>query len=94
GPYSSGGYAPPPATGGGGQQDAWFKPPPPPAPVHVEGGRALILKRDVPVAPNANLLLEAAGPLLLLLGRLRTSLMTANFANLMEQVADAIEEFD
>lgn len=94
GPYSAGGYAPPLSAAESGQQDAWFKPPPPPAPVHVEGGKALILKRDVPVAPNANLLLEAAGPLLLLLGRLRTSLMTANFANLMEQVADAVEEFD
>jgi type VI secretion system protein ImpK len=32
--------------------------------------------------------------MLLLLGRLRTSLMSANFANLMEQMADAITEFD
>lgn len=78
-----------------GQQDSWFTPPPPPPPPSTaSGGKALILKRDVPVAANVNLLLEAAGPLLLLLGRLRTSLMSANFANLMEQVADAIDEFE
>jgi len=94
GSYSAGGYpaAPPPA--GAGQNDSWFTPPPPPPPPTSGGGGALILKRDVPIAANANLLLEAAGPLLLLLGRLRTSLMSANFANLMEQVADAVDEFD
>ena len=53
---------------------AWFTPPPPPPPPSppASGGRALVLKRDVPMAANVNLLLEAAGPLLLLLGRLRT----------------------
>jgi type VI secretion system protein ImpK len=75
--------------------DEWFSPPPPPPPTSgAPGGKALILKRDVPVAANYNPMLEAAGPLLLLLGRLRTSLMRANFANLMEQVADAIEDFE
>lgn len=79
----------------GGQQDAWMNTPPPPPPMAEQGRqRSLILKRDVPIAANANLLLEAAGPVLLLLGRLRTSLMSADFANLMDQVADAIEEFD
>ena len=74
--------------------DEWFSPPPPPPPTSgAAGGKALILKRDVPVAANYNPMLEAAGPLLLL-GRLRTSLMRANFANLMEQVADAIEDFE
>ncbi len=90
-------YAPPPSQPApGGQSDAWFTPPPPPPPPtgNITGGRALVLQRDVPVAANENLLLEAAAPLLLLLGRLRTSLMSANFANLMEQVADAIDEFD
>jgi type VI secretion system protein ImpK len=86
---------PPPPAAGPGAQDSWFTPPPPPPPPSTaQGGRALVLKRDVPVAANVNLLLEAAGPLLLLLGRLRTSLMSANFANLMEQVADSIDEFD
>jgi type VI secretion system protein ImpK len=85
-------YSPQPPPGA---QDSWFTPPPPPPPPSTAGGgRALVLKRDVPVAANVNLFLEAAGPLLLLLGRLRTSLMSANFANLMEQVADSIDEFD
>lgn len=57
-------------------------------------GQALLLKRDVPVAPNENVLLEAAGPILLLFGRLRASLMQARFADLMDQVASAIETFE
>jgi type VI secretion system protein ImpK len=93
-------FTPPPASytptaASGARPDDWFTPPPPPPPIPTTGsGRALILKRDVPVAANENLLLEAAGPLLLLLGRLRVSLMSANFANLMEQVAAAIEDFE
>ncbi len=76
--------------------DDWMHAPPPPPQQQVESGmrRALVLKRDVPVASNENIMIEAGGPLLLLLGRLRTSLMHANFANLMEQVADSIEDFD
>ncbi len=76
--------------------DDWMHAPPPPPPPQNDGGmrKALLLKRDVPVAANENIMIESAGPLLLLLGRLRTSLMHANFANLMEQVADAIEDFD
>lgn len=57
-------------------------------------GQAMLLKRDVPIAPNENILLEAAGPILLLLGRLRASLMHARFADLMDQVASAIEAFE
>lgn len=64
---------------------------PPPTP---EPSRAMILKRDIPIAANDNPAIEAASPILLLLGRLRVSLMRANFANLMDQVADAIDEFD
>jgi type VI secretion system protein ImpK len=64
------------------------------APVLDPGQKPLILKRDVPVAANENVLLEASSPILLLLGRLRVSLMSANFADLMGQVADAIEEFE
>jgi type VI secretion system protein ImpK len=75
--------------------EEWFSAPPPPPPTSAaERPRALVLQRDVPVAANENILLEAASPLLLLLGRLRVQLMHANFANLMDQVADAVEEFD
>jgi type VI secretion system protein ImpK len=46
------------------------------------------------VAPNANPIMRAGQPLLLLLGRLRVALMRASFASLMEQVADAIKFFE
>ena len=46
------------------------------------------------VAPNANPIMRAAGPLLLLLGRLRVALARASFASLMEQVAEAINFFE
>lgn len=65
---------------------------PPPEP--VERQRALVMKRDVVVAPNTNPFLRAAAPLLLLLGRLRVQLATASFSNLMEQVAASIEDFE
>lgn len=46
------------------------------------------------VAPNENPILRAAGPLLLLLGRLRVAALRASFASLMEQVANAIVFFE
>src|SRR5215218_1582944 len=46
------------------------------------------------VAPNANPIMRAAGPLLQLLGRLRVALLRASFASLMGQVAEAIEFFE
>ena len=52
------------------------------------------LRVDDLVAPNANPIMRAAGPLLLLLGRLRVALLRASFASLMEQVADAIKFFE
>jgi type VI secretion system protein ImpK len=56
--------------------------------------QAMVLKRDVPIAPNENIMIEASGPVLLLLGRLRASLMHARFSNLMDQMAEAIDGFD
>ncbi|WP_455958430.1 type VI secretion system protein TssL, long form [Methylorubrum aminovorans] len=53
-----------------------------------------MLKRDIIVAPNRNPYLKAAGPLLLLFGRLRVQLSRASFASLMEQVAAAVEDFE
>jgi type VI secretion system protein ImpK len=55
---------------------------------------APILRVDDLVAPNANPIMRAAGPLLQLLGRLRVALMRASFASLMEQVADAVKFFE
>ena len=68
--------------------------PPPHSPEPGERQRALVMKRDVVVAPNTNPFLRAAAPLLLLLGRLRVQLSTASFSNLMEQVAASIEDFE
>ncbi|ACL57988.1 type VI secretion system protein TssL, long form [Methylobacterium nodulans] len=90
-PFPAPSFAAPPAMG----EDAWARPDPlPPAREPAPPGRALVLRRDVVVAPNENPFLRAAGPLLLLIGRLRVQLSRASFANLMEQVAAAIEEFE
>jgi len=51
-------------------------------------------RADELVAPNANPVMRAAGPLLQLLGRLRIAIARASFASLMEQVADAVEFFE
>jgi type VI secretion system protein ImpK len=53
-----------------------------------------ILRVDDLVAPNANPIMRAAGPLLQLLGRLRVALLRASFAGLMDQVAEAIKFFE
>jgi type VI secretion system protein ImpK len=55
---------------------------------------APVLRIDDLVAPNANPIMRAAGPLLQLLGRLRIALMRVSFASLMEQVADAVKFFE
>jgi type VI secretion system protein ImpK len=55
---------------------------------------APVLRVDDLVAPNANPIMRAAGPLLQLLGRLRVTLLRASFASLMEQVADAVKFFE
>ncbi len=86
-------YPPPPVAPDASSED-WVRTAPVQAPPQDAGQQAMVLKRDVPVAANENVLLEASSPILLLLGRLRVSLMRANFANLMGQVADAIEEFE
>jgi type VI secretion system protein ImpK len=52
------------------------------------------LRVDDLVAPNANPIMRAAGPLLQLLGRLRVALVRASFASLMDQVAEAIKFFE
>jgi type VI secretion system protein ImpK len=80
------------------QLDDWASPEaaprPPPETGVGERARALVMKRDVVVAPNANPLLRSAAPLMLLLGRLRVQLSTASFSNLMEQVASSIEDLE
>ncbi len=70
--------------------------PPPAAPRRGEppGGQQYVLRRSELDAPNESPMMRAAGPLLLLLGRLRANLVHAPSAQLMEQVAQAIQEFE
>lgn len=56
--------------------------------------RPIDLRLDELAAPHENPIMRAAGPLLLLLGRLRVALMRASFATLMDQVAGAITFFE
>ena len=75
-------------------QEGWIATPPQqeiqPEPVH----KAPDLNIEELAAPNANPIIRAAQPLLLLLGRLRVAVMRASYASLMGQVADAIIFFE
>jgi type VI secretion system protein ImpK len=84
-------YAPAPGTHA---PEEWIQSAAPaPAPA-ASGYAAPTLRVDDLVAPNANPIMRAAGPLLQLLGRLRVALLRASFASLMEQVAEAIKFFE
>jgi type VI secretion system protein ImpK len=85
-------YAPPSAPVNP-NTDEWIATPTPAAVPMVEA-HAPDLKIDEIVAPNENPILRSAGPLLLMLGRLRVALARASFASLMEQVAEAIKFFE
>ena len=89
-PQSSG-YAPPPTTH---TPEDWVSTPTIPQQPRFTEPAAPMLRVDELVAPNANPIMRAAGPLLQLLGRLRVALMRASFASLMEQVADAVKFFE
>lgn len=84
-----------PEPGGGGDDWIAARPPaassgagPPPLP------QAQGLRFDDLAAPNPNPIMRSAGPLLLLLGRLRVAALRASFASLMEQVAEAVKFFE
>ena len=83
----------PPAAPGNLNPDEWISSQPQ-APQPIVQARAPEVRIDELVAPNENPILRSAGPLLLLLGRLRVALARASFASLMEQVADAIKFFE
>jgi len=84
-------YAPAPTTPGA---EEWIRSAAPqPAQVPLEAQKPTLRVDDL-VAPNANPIMRAGGPLLQLLGRLRVALLRASFASLMEQVADAIKFFE
>lgn len=91
-PSYSPGVLPPAAEGPSG--DEWIK-------SHGDVGQAEAPKPDQPalrieelVVPHENPIMQAAGPLLLLLGRLRVTLLQASPASLMEQVAAAVMFFE
>src|SRR5262249_18019684 len=86
-PFQPQAYAVAPTTPA---QEEWISTPATPMPQPPRPQLMRDLRVDELVAPNANPILRAAGPLLLLLGRLRVSLARASFAALMEQVAEAI----
>ena len=56
--------------------------------------RAENLHFDELAAQHENPIMRAAGPLLLLLGRLRVAMLRASLGSLMEQVAEAVNFFD
>lgn len=82
--------SPPPQAPG---TDDWVSGPLPPA-VKPAPVQAVVLRRRELDAPNQNPLMQSAAPLLLLLGRLRANLVRAHPAQLMEQVADAVQSFE
>ena len=83
----------PPTAPGNPSADEWISTQAQ-APQPVVQVRVPQVRIDELVAPNENPILRSAGPLLLLLGRLRVALARASFASLMEQVADAIKFFE
>jgi type VI secretion system protein ImpK len=85
-------YAPP-AAPGNPNPDEWITTQPQ-APQPIAQVPVPQVRIDELVAPNENPILRSAGPLLLLLGRLRVALARASFASLMEQVAEAIKFFE
>ena len=87
----SAGYASPPTTHA---PEEWVLTPTAPQPPPFSAPAGPMLRVDDLVAPNANPIMRAAGPVLQLLGRLRVALMRASFASLMEQVADAVAFFE
>src|SRR6267154_3378871 len=76
-----------------GSTEEWISTPSAPKPVE-QVQRGPDLRLDELAAPNENPIMRAAGPLLLLLGRLRVALLRAPLASLMEQVANAIGFFE
>ena len=85
------GYAPAPSSH---TPEEWISTPTTQQPPPSAPPAGPMLRVDELVAPNANPIMRAAGPLLQLLGRLRVALMRASFASLMEQVADAVKFFE
>ena len=84
----------PPAAPGHANHDEWITSQAAQQPPVLPQARMPEVRFDELVAQNENPILRSAGPLLLLLGRLRVALARASFASLMEQVAEAIKFFE
>ena len=65
-----------------------------PHPAEDPVARAVLQRRDAPAAPGKSPIIDAAGPLLLLLGRFRANIIRLPSAPLMEEVARAIQDFE
>jgi type VI secretion system protein ImpK len=92
-----------PPQGGQGAWDAWMNAPSPPAQNLYAPPGASQPMTPAPVTPHVSVdlvtvaaspLMRAAASLLLLLGRLRASLARAGAGQLMDQVAQAIQQFE
>jgi type VI secretion system protein ImpK len=86
--------AAPPVPPGVNAQDDWISTQRPQSAPAAPLQRAEDLRFDELAADHENPIMRSAGPLLLLLGRLRVAMVRASFASLMEQVAAAITFFD
>jgi type VI secretion system protein ImpK len=65
-----------------------------PQPQEGSAARAFLQRRNVLAVPSKSPFIDAAGPLLLLLGRFRANIVRLPSAPLMEEVARAIQDFE
>lgn len=86
--------APPPGYGGQEGNDDWVRSQQQPPPQYVGHAPLPEISFDELVTPHVNPIMRAAGPLLMLLARLRVAAMRASPAKLMSEVADAVEFFE
>jgi len=101
-PYAAPAQAQGPPQGGQADWDGWMSSPPPVLP-YLQQSAAPTPMTPAPQSPHvsvdlvtvaANPLMRASASLLLLLGRLRASLSRAVAGQLMDQVAQAIQQFE
>ena len=93
-PYEAPAVASPGVPGSGDDWMSASAAPSRPAPLPQPTPGGPLSRREQLLTPNANPLLRAAGPLLLLLGRLRSSLSSAPPAQLLGQVSETIEAYE
>jgi type VI secretion system protein ImpK len=86
--------APAPPSPATGASDEWIKTQEQRVEPELRPSPPRALRIEELVVPHENPIMQAAGPILILLGRLRVAVVQASFASLMEQVAAAIEFFE